>query len=76
MRKILRLQKFSYRFAEQVLNSKLVLKQEIEDVLLDPSSDISSLSRPNFNAILEERFVNKGWKSQPPIFEEPSVMTI
>lgn len=71
MRKILRLQKFSYRFAEQVLNSKLVLKQEIEDVLLDPSSDISSLSRPNFNAILEERFVNKGWESQPSVFDEP-----
>lgn len=27
----LRLQKFSYRFAEQVLNSKLSLKQEIEE---------------------------------------------
>jgi hypothetical protein len=41
---ILRLQNFSYRFAEQVLKSKLVLKQEIENVLLDPSIDIASLS--------------------------------
>jgi len=67
----LRLQNFSYRFAEQVLNSKLSLKQEIESVLTDPSIDISSLSRPNFNTILENLFVNKGWESQPPVFDEP-----
>ncbi len=28
----IRLQKFSFRFAEQVLNSKLALKQEIESI--------------------------------------------
>ena len=67
----LRLQKFSYRFAEQVLNSKLSLKQEIESVLMDPSIDISSLSRPIFNDILKERFVTKEWESQPPVFDEP-----
>lgn len=67
----LRLQNFSYRFAEQVLNSKLSLKQEIESILTDPSIDISSLSRPNFNTILENLFVNKGWESQPPVFDEP-----
>jgi hypothetical protein len=37
---ILRLQSFSYRFAEQVLNSKLALKQEIENVLLDLDIEI------------------------------------
>ncbi len=68
----LRLQKFSYRFAEQVLNSKLALKQEIEAILENPSSDISSLSRPNFNEVLRDRFVNKGWISQPSVFEEPA----
>jgi len=67
----LRLQKFSYRFAEQVLNSKLALKQEIENVLVDPSIDISSLSRPHFNDVLKDQFVNKGWESQPPVFDEP-----
>jgi len=68
---MLRLQKFSYRFAEQVLNSKLALKQEIEDVLMDPLIDVSSLSRPQFNSVLRERFVSKGWESQPPVFNEP-----
>ena len=52
----LRLQKFSYRFAEQVLNSKLALKQEIETVLLDLNIDIASLSRPHFNEVLKDLF--------------------
>ena len=47
------LQKYSFRFAEQVLNSKLVLKQEIEDVLLDPSIELHSLNHPHFNKVLE-----------------------
>lgn len=29
----LRLERFSYRFAEQVMNSKLAIKQEVESVL-------------------------------------------
>jgi len=44
----LRLLFFSYRFAEQVMNSKLVLKQEMEGIIKDPSIDISSLTRPEF----------------------------
>lgn len=68
---MLRLQRYSYRFAEQVLNSKLALKQEIEDILKDPVIDVSSLSRPQFNGILKEEFVSKGWESQPPVFDEP-----
>ena len=67
----LRLQRFSYRFAEQVLNSKLTLKQEIEDILGDPTIDAPSLSRPTFNDVLRDRFVAKGWESQPPVFDEP-----
>jgi len=67
---ILRLQNFSYRFAEQVLNSKLAFKQEIENVLLDSSIDIASLSQPNFNNVLEDLFVKKDWESQPSVFDE------
>jgi hypothetical protein len=66
----LRLQKFSFRFAEQVLNSKLVLKEEIETLLTNPNIDISSLSRPRFNEVLKELFIEKGWQSQPPVFDE------
>ncbi len=63
------LQKFSYRFAEQVLNSRLSLKEEIEGILLDPA-DPNALSRPAFNKLLEKRFVSRGWTSQPAVFEE------
>lgn len=68
----LRLQRFSYRFAEQVLNSKLSLKEEIEQVLLDTTTDLRSLSRPRFNQVLEERFVSHGWTRQPTVFDDPS----
>ena len=64
------LQKYSFRFVEQVLNSKLVLKQEIEEVLLDPSIELTSLNRPHFNKILENLFIQKGWESQPKVFDE------
>ncbi len=65
----LRLQRFSYRFAEQVLNSNLSQKNEIESILLEPT-DLSKLSRPKFNKILQDRFVALGWTSQPPVFDE------
>ena len=68
---MIRLRKFSYRFAEQVLNSKLTLKQEIESIIIDPNIDITTLSRPHFNEILDEKFVEKGWERQPPVFNEP-----
>jgi len=66
----LRLQKFSFRFAEQVLNSKLVLKEQIDSILTNPDIDISSLSRPRFNEVLKDLFVEKGWQSQPSVFDE------
>ncbi len=66
----IRLERFSYRFAEQVLNSKLVMKQEIEEILTDPSIELPSLSRPRFNKVLRDLFVNKGWEDQPDVFPE------
>lgn len=68
----LRLQRYSFRFAEQVLNSKLALKEEIESVLLDTIPDIAKLSRPSFNDLLKERFVARGWTSQPTVFDDPN----
>src|SRR5208282_3671279 len=67
----LRLQRFSFRFAEQVLNSKLSLKEEIEQVLMGAIPDIATLSRPVFNKLLEDRFVALGWASQPTVFDDP-----
>lgn len=65
----LQLQRFSYRFAEEVLNSKLALKQELEGILQNPKIDIPSLSRPNFNTILNDLFVLSGWEKQPLVLE-------
>jgi hypothetical protein len=66
----LRLQKYSYRFAEQVLNSKLALKQEVEDLLVEEIPDVTILSRPGFNKLLDERFTSRGWTRQPAVFQE------
>jgi Restriction endonuclease BglII len=67
----MRYKTFSYRFAEQVLNSKLDLKREIEAVLTDSSIDPKTLSRPQFNKLLRELFIKKGWQDQPAVFSEP-----
>ena len=64
-----RLKKYSYRFAEQVFNGKLSLKNELEDIIFEATKDLSQLSRPEFNKRLEECFCRKGWESQPQIFE-------
>ena len=67
----LRLEIFSYRFAEQVLNSKLALKREVEETLQEEIQDSSVLSRPGLNKLLDERLVARGWQRQPPVFDEP-----
>lgn len=68
----LKLRTYSYRFAEQVLNSRLAIKQEIESVLTDRSIEIEKLSRPNFNKVLDNLFAAKGWETQPSVFNESS----
>ena len=65
----LRLEKYSYRFAEQVLNSKLAIKQELEALLTDSTINIPSLTRPGFNEALRIRFVQYGWQDQPNVFQ-------
>ena len=66
----IRLEKFSYRFVEQVLNSKLNIKQEIGGILTDPQIILSKLSRPYFKKILDDSFKSKGWECQPSVFDE------
>jgi hypothetical protein len=73
---ILQLQKFSHRFAEQALNNKLALKQEIENVLMDSNIDVPSLSRTQSKNTLKYRYINKGWKSQPSVFDEPNYPSV
>ena len=69
---MIHLKTYSFRFAEQVLNSRLAIKQEIESLLKAPEIDISKLSRPGFNETLKELFTARGWISQPQVFPEPN----
>jgi hypothetical protein len=62
---------YSFRFGEQVLNSKLSLKHEIEGIINSFNPDLTELSRPQFNECLRERFVGQGWQDQPLVFDEP-----
>ena len=66
----LRLERYSFRFAEEVLNSKLMVKQEIEEVLTDSRLEINQLSRPGFNKSLRESFIERGWDDQPKVFSD------
>jgi hypothetical protein len=68
----LRLDRYSFRFAEQVLNARLATKQELESILLDASIEICNLSRPVFNATLDKLFVSRGWERQPAVFDDPN----
>lgn len=64
----IKLKKYSYRFAEQIFNSKLDTKNEIKNIIYSSCVDFSKLTRPGFNAILEEEFKRYGWESQASIF--------
>ena len=67
----MRFRTYSYRFAEQVLNSKLDLKMEIEEMIGSIEVKSKAFSRPELNRILEAKFADKGWESQPTVFDEP-----
>lgn len=66
----IRLKKYSYRFAEQVFNSNLALKEEVENILFYTTQDLSILSRPKFNQILRNEFISKNWIDQPQVFND------
>ena len=61
---------WSYRFAEQVLNSKLAIKKEIEDVIKSIDLPPSGFSRPKLNEVFEKKFKELGWEWKPAVFEE------
>ena len=66
----IRLKKYSYRFAEQVFNGKIQIKNELEDIIYSATKNLSVLSRPEFNKILNTEFENRGWETQPPVFDK------
>jgi hypothetical protein len=65
----MRFRTYSYRFAEQVLNSKLELKKEIEDIINSIEVKPEAFSRPELNKIFEAKFTGCGWESQPTVFD-------
>lgn len=67
----MRFRTYSYRFAEQVLNSKLELKKEIEEMIRSIKVKPRAFSRPELNRILEGKFTDHEWESQPTVFDEP-----
>jgi len=42
-----------------VVNSKLAIKQEIEDLLTSTAIDLTTLSGPGFNKVLRDAFTAK-----------------
>lgn len=61
-------QTYSYRFAEEVLNSKFSIKKEIENTIANLTFDVATLSRPQFNLLLRTSFIPLGWEDQPYVF--------
>lgn len=64
----LTLKHFSYRFAEEIINNNMAIRNEIEAILTDRSLPISKLNRRRFNRELDQRFSDSGWTRQPHVF--------
>lgn len=62
---------YSYRFAEEVLNSKLSTKKEIEDIISSINIPNDQVSRPRLNAEFKKEFLKRGWQGEVRLFEEP-----
>lgn len=62
-----RLKKYSFRFSEELFNSRLAPKSEIEQILYAACVDFSKLNRKEFNKILNDLFLEKGWEGQPRV---------
>ncbi len=59
----MRLESFSHRFAEEVLNAKLGLKREIEDIL----RNVAVTQQKGAHAVIQGAFVTAGWSDEEPI---------
>jgi len=61
---------WSYRYAEQILNSKLALRKEIEDAIAAISIPPNGFSRPQLNAEIEKQLVTRKWGKHPRVAGE------
>lgn len=75
---------YSYRFADEVLNSHLAVRKEIEDVISAIESPVAAPEagdkpgagakpevRPRLTKLFEEQFLKRGWERQFRIFDDP-----
>ncbi|MEG6523789.1 BglII/BstYI family type II restriction endonuclease [Desulfotomaculum sp. 1211_IL3151] len=63
------LQKHYYRSAHDIMADDFA--NEIDNLLLQSTNDIPSLSRIYYNHLLKELFKNNGWQNNPSLFHEP-----
>ena len=62
---------WSYRFAEEILNGKLAVKREIEDIIRSVNISKDHLTRPALNEAFRKEFEAKGWETEVRLFNEP-----
>ena len=61
---------FSFRFAEEVLNSKMGIKREIEDAI----KSIHPATREELNAEFRNKLTPRGWQTEVRLFDDSDVM--
>jgi hypothetical protein len=66
----MRYKTWSFRFAEEILNSKLSIKNELIDIVNNVNLSPKDFSRPNLNKEFEKEFLKRGWKSQEKVSDE------
>ncbi len=59
---------YNYRFADEILNSRLDVKNEILDVLRDIRVPESGISTRDLNSTIRTRLEALGWQSQVSVF--------
>ena len=60
---------FSYRFADQVLNSNQRTRSEIEDIVREVQLPEGEYKRVALNVAFRDAFVRRGWSEQSRLFE-------
>lgn len=66
---------WSYRFAEEILNSRLSQKKEVKKIIKNIGIPPKEMSRPNLNEAFKDRFEEKNWQAEVPVFapeDEPA----
>ncbi len=67
----MRFRSWSYRFAEEVLNSKLPMKRELEEIINSIHLKPAEITRPKLNEEFKKEFLARSWMNQPSVFGDP-----